>query len=109
MISEYKESKEKEILNNALSALGNVTRIHIARYIRKNEEVKFGNIRYEFNLNNNSLTFHLKKLERSHIISKPKEGTYTLGILGEPMLHILDKFEEDVYQFLESNPNHLSN
>lgn len=97
----------KQIVNYVCFAFGNIDRVSIAKHIKKNKEVKFGEIRYEFNLNNNSLFQHLKKLETAHIVSKKENGKYKLGVLGETTLDAFDKLVKNCYQFLESNPEYI--
>jgi len=96
------ETEEKEIRNRAYEIVGealvsisNSTRADIAKYIKKHKKATFEDLRKEFNLNNNTLSFHLKKLQESYIISQSdKRGHYILGELGKLMLCTLDELED---------------
>jgi len=90
-----------ELIGIALSALSNNTRVNIARHIQKNKRATFEELRTEFNLNNNSLTFHLQKLQDAYIVTQMKNrAPYELGELGDVMLRLLDTIEGDVAQVL---------
>jgi len=98
--SEKKTTQEEirarayEIIGLALVSISNITRAEITKYIQKHKSVTFEELRSVFNLNNNTLSFHLKKLQEGYVISQPKErGPYELGELGELMLRALDRLE----------------
>lgn len=91
-----------ELIGESLVALSNESRVNIVRCIQKNEEATFEMLRQNFNLNNNTLTFHLQKLLNARIISQPKNrGPYQLGPLGDRMLQLLDVLEDDISSILE--------
>lgn len=95
-------AKSLGIIGEGLSALSNESRMNITRYIQKNKEVTFGMLRQNFNMNNNTLTFHLQKLLKAYIISHPKDrGPYQVGPLGNKMLQLLDTLEVDVSSIIE--------
>jgi predicted transcriptional regulator len=106
------ETKEKqikdrayEIVGEALVSISNNTRAEITRYIQKHKEAAFEELRNEFNLNNNTLGFHLKKLQEAYIISQPdKRGHYILGELGKLMLCALDELEDKAPPILARIP-----
>lgn len=99
---EGKEEKEirtrtVEIIGEALGSISNDGRANIAKYIRDKKDVKFEELRREFNLNNNTLTFHLNKLQSAYIISQEKNrGSYRLGQLGEVVLDYLEALENNL-------------
>lgn len=106
--SNKKEEQEKikaktvEIIGEALGAISNDSRANIAKYIRDKKDVKFEELRKEFNLNNNTLTFHLNKLQSAHIVSQQKDrGSYSLGKLGEVMLDYLEALESELSSKIE--------
>lgn len=89
-------------VNEGLSALSNDTRRKLARYIQKNKMATFKELRTEFNLNNNTLMFHLQKLQDAYIVSQPKErGAYQIGELGETMLSFVDELESEISLVIE--------
>lgn len=101
--SNKKEEQEKiktktvEIIGEALGSISNDSRANIARYIRDKKDVKFEELRKEFNFNNNTLTFHLNKLQSAHIVSQQKDrGSYRLGQLGEVVLNYLEALESEL-------------
>jgi predicted transcriptional regulator len=76
-------SPESKIICDVLKAMSNDIRARIANYIKDKKTVTFEEIRKEFNLNSNTLTFHLNKLKNAHIISQNDErGPYSQGTLG---------------------------
>jgi DNA-binding HxlR family transcriptional regulator len=93
---EEKEIRAKtiEIIGEALGSISNGSRANIARYIRDKKDVKFEEIRRNFNLSSNTLTFHLNKLQSAHIVSQEKDrGSYSMGKLGEVVLDYLEALE----------------
>ena len=91
------KTRTVEIIGEALGSISNDGRANIARYIRDKKDVKFEELRKEFNLNNNTLTFHLKKLQDAYIISQEKNrGSYRLGQLGEVVLEYLEALENNL-------------
>ena len=98
-ISQQKEIKARafEIIGVGISAIGSEIRRDILQYIKENKEVTFEELRRKFNLNNNTLTFHLQKLLDGHIISQQKKrGRYQVGDMGNIMLKFLDALKDDV-------------
>jgi len=99
--SEKKTTQEEEIrarayeiIGLALVSISNSTRAEITKYIQKHKSATFEELRSVFNLNNNTLSFHLKKLQEGYVISQSEErGPYALGELGELMLRALDGLE----------------
>jgi predicted HTH transcriptional regulator len=95
-------SRALEIVGEAIAASSNDTRAKIIMYIKQHGKASFEELRKEFNLNNNSLTFHLRKLQNSYILCQPVErGDYQLGQLGAIMLQFLDTIEDDAANILE--------
>ena len=87
-----------------LFALSNESRVNITRYVQENKEVTFETLRKNFNMNNNTLTFHIQKLMKAYIISQPKDrGTYQIGPLGNRMLQLLDALEIDVSEKIKKH------
>ena len=73
------------------SALGNKNRLLIASYIRDNKEATFEQIRKEFNLNNNTLCFHITKLRKGNVIFQGKTGKpYKMTEIGELILNSVE-------------------
>ena len=88
------KNREHEIVSEALFSISNITRVEIIKYIREHKKVTFEELRTVFNLNNNTLCFHLRKLQDAYIISQPKQrGPYELGELGKLMLNIREELE----------------
>jgi len=75
-------SPESKIIYDVLEANKGI-RARIANYIKDRKTVTFEEIRKEFNLNSNTLTFHLRKLKNAYVISqKDERGPYSEGTLG---------------------------
>jgi len=90
----------RKVLSKALFALSNETRIKIMVFIRKKKRTKFEQLRKEFNLNNNTLTFHLKKLQDANIVFQVKNrGPCELNEFGEVMLEFFEEMEKAVESF----------
>lgn len=106
------ETEEKEIINRAseiwglaLVSISNSTRADITRYIQKHKKATFEDLRKEFNLNNNTLSFHLKKLQESYVISQTdKRGQYILGGLGKLMLRVMNELDDQAPSILARIP-----
>jgi len=95
-------SRVLELIGEGLVALSNESRLNIIRHIQKNKEVTFGELRQNFNLNNNTLAFHLQNLLNARIVSQPRNrGPYQVGPLGDIMLQFLDALEDNISSSLE--------
>lgn len=101
---EEKEIKSKayEIISSGLFALSSDIRRDILRYIQNKKEVTFEELRRHYNMNNNAITFHLRKLSEAYIIAQNKDrGPYQVGPLGSVMLQFLDELEDDANSSLK--------
>lgn len=94
--------RSHEIVSEALVSISNITRVEITKYIREHKKVTFEELRTVFNLNNNTLCFHLRKLQEAYIISQPKQrGPYELGELGKLMLNAREDLENKSVSILK--------
>lgn len=101
-----KTRPESKVICDVLNAMSNILRMRIANYIKDMGVVTFGEIRDNFNLNNNTLTFHLKKLKSAYIISQKNErGPYSLGELGEIVVYDIQSI---IGELMEKRGNHQS-
>jgi len=83
-----------KLISKVLSALSHNTRFKIARYVQKNKKVGFKELKTKFNLNSNTLRFHLRKLQDAKIIVQPtKRGAYLISKLGNTMLTFYDELK----------------
>lgn len=90
-----KEDTTHKMIIKAVVSIGDSTRIDIARYIQSHKKATFMELINAFNLNHNTLRFHLRKLKQAHVIAQPKKrGSYTLDVLGELMLRTLEDLEK---------------
>jgi len=91
-----------EIIGAALLSISNITRVDIIRYLQRYSKASFKELRTEFNLNNNTLRFHLRKLQDAYIVSQPKKrGYYMLGELGEVILRTREDLEHKCLPILK--------
>lgn len=75
-------------------ALSSTLRCEIFRYIKKKKLIHFEGIRREFNLNNNTLSFHLNKLQNAGVIQQTRNrGPYEISKLGTTISKILQRIE----------------
>lgn len=93
---------KSEIIDKSLISISNRTRVDIIRYLRRYSKATFKELRTEFNLNNNTLRFHLRKLQDAYIIAQPKKrGYYMLGELGEVMIRTREDLEHKILPILK--------
>ena len=62
-MKEYLNKEAKEQLRLMFRTMSNPTRMVIVRFLKKHDGSCFEDIRQEFNVNNNTISYHLKKLE----------------------------------------------
>lgn len=74
--------------------LSHTLRINIIKNIGQSSK-HFETLRFAFNLNNNTLTFHLNKLVYCGILKKD-DGLYQITDTGRASLVFLDKLEKYV-------------
>lgn len=90
-----KEERKKKIICKALSAISLKIRRKIGIYILKNKRATFGELRLTFNLNNNTLRFHLGKLQEAYIVSQSESRfPYELTEFGEKIMNIFEGMEK---------------
>lgn len=82
-------------------ALSNTLRCDIFRYIKKKKLIHFEDIRKEFNLNNNTLRFHLSKLQNAGVVQQTRNrGPYEVSELGTSILDFLQRIETLITDYL---------
>jgi len=100
---EKEEIRERaiEMAGEALASISNSTRANITKYVRDNKKATFEQLRKYFNLNNNTLSFHLKRLQETNIlIQRTEKGPYEIGDLGNEVLTYLKTLEELSHELL---------
>lgn len=87
------------LFNKAMSTLStNDIRLKIALLIKEDKKLSFTEIKMKYNLNNNNLRFHLKKLVEAHIISQSyTRGPYEITELGETLIRFFELLEGELH------------
>ena len=93
----YSRIKKVEVLDH-------YTRGHIMGYLRANPGMNFTSIKEELELNNGSLAFHLKVLEREGYITSKRVGKYKWFYPAKSKIKKPISIKEQVLATLRRNP-----
>ena len=77
--------------------MSNPTRLTIVSFLKKHDGCCFGDIRQEFNANNNTISFHLKKLVDAGLVKK--NGLYYITDFGKEVAIVYEDFERVIAEF----------
>jgi DNA-binding transcriptional ArsR family regulator len=91
----------KFLLRSANAAFGHDERFEIVRSLAEFPKT-FSEIKEIFDMPSPTLNFHLKKMTKSWVVYKNRDGKYAMTLLGELLLNYFSKFLEEAAKLQES-------
>lgn len=82
----------RELLKLMFRTMSNPTRMIIVRFLKEHDGSCFEDIRQEFNANNNTISYHLKKLIAADLVKK--NGKYYITDFGKKVATVFEDFEK---------------
>lgn len=95
-----KERLDKEVMGQLtliFRTMSNPTRMDIVKFLKKHDGSCFEDIRQEFNVNNNTISYHLKKLIAAELVKK--NGKYYITDFGRKVAVVFEDFEKTMAKF----------
>ena len=86
-----------EELRLIFRTMSNPTRMAIINFLNKKNIACFSDIRHEFNVNNNTAHYHLKKLITANLVKK--NGKYSITDFGRKIATIFEDFDKEISKF----------
>jgi len=96
-MKEYKNKEAMERLSMILRTMSNPTRMDIVKFLKKYDGSRFEDIRHEFNMNNNSARYHLKKLIDANLVIKSNK--YYITDFGKKLATVFEDFDRAISEF----------
>ena len=91
------DKEAMEQLKLIFRTMSNPTRMVIVKFLNKHVGCCFEDIRHEFNVNNNTMSYHLKKLVASGLVRK--NGKYYVTDFCRKAAVVYDDFEKAMSKF----------
>ncbi|TSD03070.1 MAG: hypothetical protein Athens071416_330 [Parcubacteria group bacterium Athens0714_16] len=79
------EAKQFKKVETSIKAVANYRRLAIISLIKKNGEMSVGNIAEELRISIQSVSRHLKLLERADVLSSDQRGPLVYYFLNKPL------------------------
>lgn len=100
---ERDENEEIKSLSKIFSALSHSSRYMILKFIMKERKAAFGEILDVFEMNDNTLRFHLNKIKGAGLISQSRKGMpYKITELGELSLDFYNKMKKAIEKHIKA-------